>query len=172
MPEIRINLNETIRFKPTQKAHEIYYKQMEEICKQIKGLPLKPHNIDVDKEGYASMQLWKFMETFGPHIHMCAPIVCERLEIVYSVPARLLTLDEVSKLPHAMNKSIPVVVEQRYPIGTWDGGSHTKWCGSHFCVEEYLSDNVYYNKKTYNKTWRVWTDLPTEEQMEAQVWDD
>ena len=169
-PEVRINLNETIRFRPTKRAHAIVYKQMDDFCKQYPMANIRPHNISVDKDGYASMQLWEFMETFGPHMHIAAPAVCHNLEIVFSEPARLLTLEEVCKLPRTMKKSVPVLVEQRYPIETWDGGSQTKWCGSHFCAEEYLSNNVFYNKDTYNKTWRVWSDLPTDEQMEAKQW--
>ena len=171
MPEIRINLNETIRFKPTKKAHEIYYRGLENICKQYPAVTIRPHIISVDKDGYASMQLWEFMETFGPHMCIGTPAVCEHLDIVYSVPASLMTLEEVCRLPRRINESIPVVVEERYPVEKWDGGSIIKWCGSHFCTVEYLSTNMYYNKETYNKTWRIWTDIPTDAQREAAAWE-
>ena len=97
MAEVRINLNETIRFKPTKRAHEIYFNQLEEICKRYPVSTIRPHDINVDKDGYASMQLWEFMETFGPHTHIATPSICQPLEIVYDVQdeARLMTLKEL-----------------------------------------------------------------------------
>lgn len=34
--------------------------------------------------------------------------------------------------------------------------------------QDYMGDN--YNTKEYGKTWRVWTDRPTPEQMKATAW--
>lgn len=82
--------------------------------------------------------------------------------------ARLLTLDEVWALPDGIG--VGVVREQRYPVGRWDGGAHMTWVGSGFVKEEYLDGNVYYNPETYGLSWRIWTDVPTEEQREAEEW--
>lgn len=92
------------------------------------------------------------------------------MEILKSREPRLLTLEEIGKLPGGVEDNMPVCVEQRYPVGKWDGGSHVKWAGASFCQEEYLHDNVYYNPETYNATWRCWTGWPTMARREATAW--
>ena len=89
----------------------------------------------------------------------------------YGVPTgpRVLTLDELRALPD--EPQVPLAMEERVPIGTWDGGSVVKWCGSLFIREEYVDDGTLYNNtKTYGKFWRVWTAWPDKAKREATPW--
>lgn len=92
-------------------------------------------------------------------------------DAIHGVPtgARVLTLDELRALPD--EPQVPLVMEERVPIGTWDGGSVVKWCGSLFIQEEYVDDGTpYTNAKTYGKIWRVWTAWPDKATREATPW--
>ncbi len=55
------NLNNEIRFKPTEYGRIIYKAHWMPFCRDGKGSEL-----EVDDEGFAEMQLWPFMEIFGP----------------------------------------------------------------------------------------------------------
>lgn len=88
--------------------------------------------------------------------------------VILEDEARVLTLEEIRTLPK--DCGVPVCVEQRYPIGKYDGGSYIKWLGSGFVNEEYMTDNRWYNPKTYNIAWRCWSAKPTEAQREAIPW--
>lgn len=83
---------------------------------------------------------------------------------------KLLTLSEFKRLPSAEYEKVPVCIEQRVPVGEWDKGSMCKWVGADFAQEMYLEDNVYYNRRTYGKTWRAWDGLPTKAQREDTEW--
>ena len=83
--------------------------------------------------------------------------------------ARVLTYAEVMALPHGEENEAPVVMEQKVPVGEWDGGSLCQWRGARFVQER---DHYYYNKDTYGSIWRVWTALPTKAQREGAKWDD
>ena len=83
---------------------------------------------------------------------------------------RVLTLSELAKLPDGKENCVPVCIEERVPLGTWDGGSLLKWVGADFAKEMYLTDNVYYNPRTYNRTWRAWTQWPMALRREATPW--
>lgn len=92
-------------------------------------------------------------------------------DAIHGVPtgARVLTLDELRALPD--EPQVPLAMEERVPIGTWDGGSVVKWCGSLFIQEEYVDDGTLYtNAKTYGKIWRVWTAWPDKATREATPW--
>lgn len=89
--------------------------------------------------------------------------------VILEGEARVLTLEEIRTLPK--DCGVPVCVEQRYPIGKYDGGSYIKWLGSGFVNEEYMTDNRWYNQKTYNIAWRCWSTKPTDAQREAAPWE-
>jgi len=93
----------------------------------------------------------------------------DALELLKAQGPRVLTLDELRALPD--EPQVPLVMEERVPIGTWDGGSVVKWCGSLFIQEEYVNDGTLYtNPKTYGKFWRVWTAWPHKAKREATPW--
>lgn len=88
--------------------------------------------------------------------------------------AKILTPDEVLKLPKRKLKTIPVVLEQRVPFGEWNGGSILKWCGSDFAYEFY-TDTVKYDRRRgewyeYGKTARIWDTMPTKEELQGADW--
>ena len=80
---IRINLNEPIKVKLTDRGKEIYYHQYD-MTNQIAGREIcKPRFPKEDENGYTEFQLWCFMELYGEHMGMTLPNVIEPLEIVY-----------------------------------------------------------------------------------------
>ena len=90
--------------------------------------------------------------------------------VILEGEARVLTLEEIRTLPKK-DCGVPVCVEQRYPIGKYDGGSYIRWLGSGFVNEEYMTDNRWYNQKTYNIAWRCWSTKPADAQREAAPWE-
>lgn len=89
--------------------------------------------------------------------------------VILEDEARVLTLEEIRTLPKK-DCGVPVCVEMRYPIGKYDGGSYIRWLGSGFVNEEYMTDNRFYNRKTYNIAWRCWSAKPTDAQREREPW--
>lgn len=88
---------------------------------------------------------------------------------------RVLTIEQLRDMPVDEMCSVPVVIEEKYPIETWDKGSHFKWCGSDFVVRAHLREShlvgVYITEETYGKVWRVWSWMPTRDQAEEAEWD-
>lgn len=68
---VRINLNERVKFKLSEHGKEVYRHRHD-------GLEPK-----LDDDGYMSMQLWTFMQTFGEHMTLGMPGVVQPLEIIY-----------------------------------------------------------------------------------------
>ena len=90
MAEIRINLNESIKFKLTDHGKDIYYHQHDDLIKFLRKKGINADRLQtypsVDKDGYSTAQLWHLMSTYSPKIFMGAPIVVEPLEIIYTIP--------------------------------------------------------------------------------------
>ncbi len=81
---LRINLNEPIKVKLTDRGKEIYYHQYDR-TNQIAGREIcKPSFTKEDENGYTKFQLWRFMKLYGMHIGILLPNVIEPLEIVYA----------------------------------------------------------------------------------------
>ena len=81
---LRINLNEPIKVKLTDRGKEIYYHQYDR-TNQIAGREIcKPSFPKEDENGYTEFQLWCFIKLYGMHIGMLLPNVIEPLEIVYA----------------------------------------------------------------------------------------
>ena len=76
---IHINLNDVIKVKLTDYGKEIWLHQYDDI-----NLPdsCSTPALDVDDQGYTSMQLWCFMNLFGNHMHMGVNNVIEPLELI------------------------------------------------------------------------------------------
>lgn len=75
--EVRINLNETVKFKLSERGKEIYRHRYDGYGFEYDREP------ELDDDGYMEMQLWVFMQTFGEHMLMSMPEVIEPLEIIY-----------------------------------------------------------------------------------------
>jgi len=85
--------------------------------------------------------------------------------------ARVLTADEVLQLPHRKAlKTVPVVIEEKVPFGSWNNGTILKWVGSDFAREFYHDMKRHeergYTWYTYGKTARVWDTMPTAEELQ------
>lgn len=66
---ISVNLNDIIKVKFTDYGRDIYYHRFDEMIARGARF-LKPRYPRVDEDGYSTIQLWEFMEIFGPHIHL------------------------------------------------------------------------------------------------------
>ena len=84
MDKIIINLNDKVRFKLTDLGREIYYHQYDDLI--AIGVQIRPEYPEEDADGYASMQLWGFVELYGPHIGMAKQNVIEPLNLIVDVP--------------------------------------------------------------------------------------
>lgn len=96
--EVKINLNETVKFKLTDYGKDIYYHRFDELNERIVktgGRPIEPNMPRVDSEGYTEMQLWCFMELYGKYMQMgFNNNVIEHLEIIYKVEENGLIEEE------------------------------------------------------------------------------
>lgn len=89
MREVRINLNEAVKFKLTDKGKDIFYHQHDVFNKRMldsgrRRLLIEPHFPKEDAEGYTTMQLWQFMNLYGTYMDTGFPNVIENLEIIYA----------------------------------------------------------------------------------------
>lgn len=80
---MRLNLNESVRVKLTDLGKDIYYHHYDRVNSSYGKQICKPTMPEVDKDGYTTFQLWRFMEIYGNHIGMCKPDVIKPLEIVF-----------------------------------------------------------------------------------------
>lgn len=80
----KLNLNQHVKVKLTDLGKDIYYHQYDSLIEVMKARgvnTITPSYPPVDKDGYSTMQLWCFIELYGPHIGMCKPNVIEDLYI-------------------------------------------------------------------------------------------
>lgn len=80
----RLNLNHFVRVKLTDHGKDIYYHQYDELNKfmEARGIaPIVPSYPKVDENGYSEMQLWHFIQLYGPHIGMAMPNVIENMSL-------------------------------------------------------------------------------------------
>lgn len=59
------NFNNVIHFRPTENAHEIYMEYCRKLSRNHPSLKFYPKALEVDENGFASMQLWEFCKYFG-----------------------------------------------------------------------------------------------------------
>lgn len=76
MNDIVVNLNDFVRFRLNDYGKRVY-------DDWYAGIHAKPPELKTDEYGYSKMQLWQFMEIFGPHIHMWEKNVIEPLELIF-----------------------------------------------------------------------------------------
>lgn len=80
----KLNLNSRIRVKLTDYGKDIYYHRFDECNKFIEkngGTPLAPNYPEKDGNGFTGFLLWKFIELYGPYIHMGAKNVIVPFDI-------------------------------------------------------------------------------------------
>ena len=77
MMEVKINLNEKVKFKLSERGQEIYRHRYDGYGIEYNREP------ELDDNGYMEMQLWVFMQTFGEHMIMGMSEVLNPLEIIY-----------------------------------------------------------------------------------------
>lgn len=75
--EVRINLNESVKFKLSERGKEIYRHRHDGYGFEYDREP------KLDDDGYMSMQLWTFMQIFGEHMTWGMPEVLKPFEIIY-----------------------------------------------------------------------------------------
>lgn len=80
---VRINLNEPIKVRLTDFGKDIYYHQYDDLNERCGKEVCKPSFPKTDKDGYATFQLWCFIELYGDYIGMGKKNVIQPLEIVY-----------------------------------------------------------------------------------------
>ena len=95
MREIRINLNEPVKFKLTDKGKDIYYHQYDEFNNHMRSRGanrslITPSFPKEDSEGYTEMQLWQFMNLYGSYMEMGFDNVIKPLEIIYQEELHVL----------------------------------------------------------------------------------
>jgi hypothetical protein len=89
---VRFNINHNVRVRLTDFGHQIVWKrhaELSEFLKSVGGPPLSGDGATTeDNEGWSEWQLWKLMETFGPHIRMGADVPFEtEIEIPQAIDA-------------------------------------------------------------------------------------
>lgn len=77
--EVRINLNEKVKFKLSERGKEIYRHRYDGYGFEYDSI----QEPELDDDGYMEMQLWVFMQTFGEHMIMGMSEVVQPLEIIY-----------------------------------------------------------------------------------------
>ena len=79
---LKVNLNEIIKVKFTDYGRDIYYHRFDDLIARG-ALCLNPSYPKVDEDGYSEIQLWEFMQIFGPHIRMGMPEVITESNSIY-----------------------------------------------------------------------------------------
>lgn len=83
---IRINLNDFVRFKLTDRGREIFQHHLDDALKYLPDVDRSKLEQATDFNGYKKMQLHRFMNIFGPYLMNGAPVPVENVEIIYDIP--------------------------------------------------------------------------------------
>lgn len=75
---MRLNLNETVKFKLTERGKELYREHFSHLPDCFEQPEPR-----IDEDGFTEMQLWMFMEMFGEHMSVWKPNEIEPLESVF-----------------------------------------------------------------------------------------
>lgn len=100
---IKINLNEQVKFKLTDFGKDIYYHQFDDLNERIiknGGKPIVPHFPKEDENGYCEMQLWALMNLYGNYMILGQQDIFKPLEIVYKTSnedSKEVTMEEIEK---------------------------------------------------------------------------
>ena len=84
---VKVNLNDYVNFKLTDRGKDIYFHQYDDLNEYLKQKtgqkPFSQQMPEVDNDGYTKMQLWAFIELYGKHIGMTKPNVIEPLNLYF-----------------------------------------------------------------------------------------
>ena len=84
--QISLNLNDAVKVKLTDWGKEIYYHQFDALSENIRrrgGTPIEPRMPPVDADGYTTMQLWAFIQLYGPYTGMTKPPYIMPLNLMF-----------------------------------------------------------------------------------------
>lgn len=79
----KINLNDRIRVRLTPLGVKIFYSQFDDLNLSLGREVLEPHMPEIEKDGYTEMQLWHFIQLYGPYIGVGRENVIEPLDIIF-----------------------------------------------------------------------------------------
>ena len=75
LPEyVETNLNYYIKVKLTEYGKQVHREYWKPVCNDVRLAYKEP---EVDSDGYSSFQMHDFINVFGKHMTMGAPLVCE-----------------------------------------------------------------------------------------------
>ena len=84
---VKVNLNDHVKFKLTDRGKDIYFHQYDDLNKHLKQKtgkkPFNQQMPEVDNDGYTEMQLWVSIELYGKHIGITKPNVIEPLNLYF-----------------------------------------------------------------------------------------
>lgn len=75
---VKSSINNRIKFKVSKKTQDVYKDY-------LVSFGLDARELHSDSEGYASMQLWDFMNIFGPEFVMGCEMPLETTEVLIEV---------------------------------------------------------------------------------------
>lgn len=81
--EMHINLNEKIKFRLTERGKYIWYHQHDRLNEKYGKTVIQPSLPEIDADGYTELQLWQFIQLFGPYTGMTSENYIEPLEVVF-----------------------------------------------------------------------------------------
>ena len=73
----KLNWNYDVKVKLTPHGKDIFYHQFDNLI--AAGININRKYPEEDKDGFVRMQLWEFMQLYGPHIAMHLPNIVEDL---------------------------------------------------------------------------------------------
>jgi len=72
---IRVNLNDGIKFYPSQDAKDQYKKYYQDLFDKLDIRKVKEFDLDPDENGYVELQLHEFCNIFGEKLYMGSSFV-------------------------------------------------------------------------------------------------
>ena len=77
----KLNINNYIKVKLTDKGKDIFYHQFDELNKFYGKEMVKSKYPEVDDDGFTEIQMWHFMNIYGPHMFNGMKMVIENNNI-------------------------------------------------------------------------------------------
>ena len=120
---MRLNLNETVKVKLTERGKEIYRQHFSPLPDGFEQPEPR-----IDEDGFTKIQLWVFMEMFGEHMSMLKQNVIEPLEIVFDTEEWLY--NELEQIAERHHPETPTISEKESVEGDlfnkslWRMGMH------------------------------------------------
>lgn len=79
----KLNLNSFVKFRLNEYGKDIFYCRYDEINKWLKARGCEPQFEssfpEVDQDGFTELQLWEFMQIYGPYVGNGVPAFWEEL---------------------------------------------------------------------------------------------